>query len=58
MLSFGLSNIKQTIGKSPVDGQVAGACDGGGEAERPRLFQPGEDKAGGGALTARPTSSY
>lgn len=57
-LSFGLSNTKQTTGDSPADGQVAGACAVGGEAEGPWLFQPGGDKASGGTLTARPTSSY
>lgn len=55
MLSFGLIQIGQL--ESPVDGQVAGAC-AGGEAEGPGLFQPGEDKASKGTLTARPTSSY
>lgn len=58
MLRLGLSNTQQTIGESPVDRQGAGARAVGGQAEEPGFFQPGEDKARGGTVTARPRSSY
>lgn len=45
-------NTNQTVGESPLDGQVAGAHTVGEEAEGPGLCQPGEDKARGGTLTA------